>query len=54
MNRDQNTPSETYKVVSFGMVLATAISFTVHQSILWAMVHGILGWGYVLYYAVTR
>jgi hypothetical protein len=34
--------------------LAIAISWSQHKSILWAIVHGILSWLYVLYYAVTR
>ncbi|MFN0098136.1 MAG: hypothetical protein ACKVS7_05630 [Gemmatimonadaceae bacterium] len=40
--------------VSFGAVLAIAISWSVHKSILWAIFHGILSWVYVLYYAFTR
>jgi hypothetical protein len=31
-----------------------AISFHVHQSVLWAIVHGLLSWIYVVYYVVTR
>jgi hypothetical protein len=38
--------------VSFGTALAIAISYTTHHSILWAIVHGILGWLYVLYAAL--
>lgn len=40
--------------VSFGSALAIAISWSVNQSIFWAIVHGILGWLYVIYYALTR
>lgn len=40
--------------VSFGTALAIAISWSLHQSILWAIVHGILSWLYVIYYAFTR
>lgn len=39
---------------SFGTALAIAISWSVHKSILWAIVHGFLSWIYVIYYAVTR
>jgi hypothetical protein len=39
---------------SLGTVLAVTISWSLHQSILWAIVHGILSWVYVVYYAVTR
>ncbi|MBL8997876.1 MAG: hypothetical protein KJZ74_09755 [Gemmatimonadales bacterium] len=40
--------------VSFGSALAIAISWSTHQSILWAVVHGIFSWFYVVYFAVTR
>ena len=40
--------------IGLGAALAIAISWSLHQSILWAILHGILGWLYVLYYAVTR
>jgi len=40
--------------VSFGSALAIAISYTANHSILWAIVHGILGWLYVIYYALFR
>lgn len=40
--------------VSFGSALAIAISWSMHHSILWAIVHGILSWIYVIYYALTR
>jgi hypothetical protein len=40
--------------VGFGSALAIAISWSVNHSILWAIIHGILSWLYVIYYAVTR
>jgi hypothetical protein len=40
--------------VSFGSALAIAISWSIHKSILWAIIHGILSWIYVVYYALTR
>jgi hypothetical protein len=39
---------------SFGSALAIAISWSVHKSILWAIIHGFLSWLYVGYYALTR
>lgn len=42
------------KGVSFGSALAIVISFTTHHSILWAIIHGILSWIYVIYYIFTR
>jgi hypothetical protein len=40
--------------VGMGSALAITISWSVHQSILWAIVHGFLSWVYVAYYALTR
>ena len=38
--------------VSFGSALAMAISYNTNHSILWAIVHGIFSWIYVLYFAL--
>lgn len=38
--------------IGFGSALAIAISWSMNQSILWAILHGCLGWFYVLYYAI--
>lgn len=38
--------------ISFGSVLAIVISWTMNKSIVWAIVHGLLGWLYVLYYVI--
>src|SRR6516165_6120815 len=38
--------------VSFGSALAMAISYTTNHSILWAIVHGIFSWIYVVYFAL--
>ena len=40
--------------VSFGSALAIAISYTANHSIIWAIIDGILGWLYVIYYALFR
>ncbi|HWP82476.1 MAG TPA: hypothetical protein VNN76_07465 [Bacteroidota bacterium] len=40
--------------ISFGTALAIVISWSINQSILWAIIHGILSWLYVIYYAITR
>ncbi len=39
--------------ISFGTALAIAISWSMNKSILWAMLHGLLGWVYVIYYAIA-
>jgi hypothetical protein len=40
--------------VGFGSALAIAISWSVNKSIVWAIIHGVLSWIYVVYYALTR
>lgn len=39
---------------SVGVAVAAAISWSVNKSILWAMLHGFLGWFYIIYFAITR
>ncbi len=38
--------------ISLGSAIAVAISWTTNQSILWAIVHGLISWIYVIYYAL--
>ncbi len=38
--------------IGFGTALAIAISWSANKSILWAIVHGLLSWVYVIYYAI--
>ena len=40
--------------ISFGSALAIAISWSTNHSILWAIIHGVFSWLYVIYYALTR
>ena len=40
--------------IGFGSALAICISWSVNHSILWAILHGILSWVYVIYYAIVR
>lgn len=46
--------SETTVGLSFGAALAMVISWSVNKSILWAIIHGMFNWFYVIYYAVNR
>ena len=39
--------------IGFGSALAMVISFAVNRSIFWAIIHGIMGWFYVVYRAVV-
>ena len=40
--------------IGLGSAIAVAISWSINKSIVWAIVHGVLSWLYVIYYAVTR
>jgi len=40
--------------ITFGSALAIAISWSQYESILYAILHGILSWIYVIYFAITR
>lgn len=49
-----NTATAATAGIGFGAALAITISWSVNKSILWAIIHGILSWVYVIYYAITR
>ena len=52
-NKVTKTVVKTVKSgISFGSALAMVISYTAWKSIGWAIVHGLLGWIYVIYYVV--
>ena len=38
------------KMVMWGMILATVVSYVNWRSIGWALLHGVLNWAYILYY----
>jgi len=38
--------------ISFGSALAIVISWTANESIIWAIIHGLLSWLYVIYYII--
>ena len=40
--------------VGFGAALAIVISWSLHKSVLWAIVQGVFSWVYVIYYLLTR
>jgi hypothetical protein len=39
--------------VGLGTIIAVVISWSRNKSVLWAIIHGILGWLYVIYAALT-
>ena len=40
--------------IGLGSAIAVAISWSLHKSIVWAILHGVFSWFYVIYYALTR
>jgi len=40
--------------VGLGTIIAVVVSWSRNKSILWAIVHGILGWLYVIYAILVR
>lgn len=40
--------------IGLGSAIAATISWSLYKSIFWVIVHGLLGWFYVIYYAFTR
>ena len=38
--------------IGFGSALAITISWSANHSILWAILPGLFGWFYVIYYAI--
>lgn len=51
-NNVKNTVTQTG--ISLGSVIAVVASWDRNKSLLWAIFHGILGWLYVIYFAISR
>ena len=49
-----NESSAVSTGIGMGCSLAMAISWSVNKSILWAMLHGVFSWLYVIYFAIVR
>lgn len=52
MGKDNSGGSFARAGIGFGSALAITISWSANQSLLWAMVHGVFSWFYVVYYAI--
>ncbi len=39
--------------IGFGTALAIVISWSLNQSVFWAILHGAFGWIYVVYYVIA-
>jgi len=40
--------------IGIGNVLAVIISWGANHSVIWAIMHGVLGWLYVIYWALFK
>ena len=40
--------------LGFGTALAITISWSANKSLLWAVIHGVFSWFYVIYFAFSR
>ncbi len=48
------TQTITRSGIGLGSVIAVVTSWDRNKSIFWALIHGVLGWLYVIYFAFTR
>lgn len=39
--------------IGFGTALAIVLSWSINKSVLWAIIHGLLSWIYVVYYVIA-
>lgn len=53
MAKSGNTGEYVKGGITLGTALAVTISWSVNKSILWAIIHGIFSWFYVIYYALV-
>ena len=44
--------SIVYSGIGLGEIIAVVLSYSINQSIGWAILHGIFGWFYVIYFAI--
>jgi len=54
MHTETRTREVVRSGITMGSALAITISWSLHQSILWAILHGFFSWLYVVYFALTR
>ena len=54
MQKVERTREVVRSGITMGSALAITISWSLHQSILWAILHGFFSWLYVIYFAFTR
>jgi len=44
--------SNTSSGIGIGSIIAVVLSWGVNKSILWAFIHGLFGWFYVIYHLI--
>lgn len=47
-----NKKSRVGAGIGIGNVIAIVLSWSVNHSIIWAIIHGILSWVYIVYYVL--
>jgi hypothetical protein len=52
MTATPHTSSAAKAGIGFGSALAITMSWSANKSIIWAIIHGVLSWVYVIYYAL--
>ena len=53
-NPEYSRPAYIAPGIGLGTVIAVVISWSRNKSILWAIIHGILGWFYVIYAILVK
>jgi hypothetical protein len=52
-NSNDYQPQANYGI-GIGSIIAIVASWSRNHSVLWALVHAFFGWGYVIYFVLTR
>lgn len=52
--RYSSTSTTIKSGITFGSCLAMILSWSVNHSILWAIIHGVCSWFYVIYFAIMK
>ena len=53
-NDDYFAPGYVGPGIGLGTIVAVVVSWSRNKSILWAIIHGLLGWLYVIYAILVR
>lgn len=54
MAKGNSTNAAAGAGIGLGAVLAVVMSWTANKAVLWALLHGVLGWLYVVYYIIFK